>query len=162
MDSYKNCTACFTGHREIPPEEFPAVSEKLKYTVVSCVEKGYRRFIAGGALGFDTLAAQTVLELKKENPNIELYLALPYPDKAKSLSEAEVAEYERIKSAADSVVYVSDHYFRGCMQKRNRYLVDQSSLCICYLTSQTGGTAYTVKYAEKSGIKALNIKRPCE
>ena len=157
MDSYKNCTACFTGHREIPPKELSAVSEKLKYTIVSCIEKGYRRFIAGGAPGFDTLAAQTVLELKKDYPNIELHLALPYPDQAKSLSEAEAAEYERIISEADSVFNVSDHYFRGCMQKRNRYLVDQSSLCICYLTSQTGGTAYTVSYAERKTVRIINV-----
>ena len=162
MDNIKNCTVCFTGHREIPLNEISTVSERLKSILADCIANGYRRFVAGGALGFDTLAAQTVLGLKEEHPEIELHLALPHPDQAKSWSEAEVAEYERIKSAADSVVYVSDHYFRGCMQKRNRYLVDQSSLCICYLTSQTGGTAYTVKYAEKSGIKALNIKRPCE
>ena len=158
----KRITACFTGHREIPPNEISTVSERLKSVLVDIIANGYRRFIAGGALGFDTLAAQTVLGLKEEHPDIELHLALPYPDQAKSWSEADVAEYERIKSAAGSVVYVSDHYFRGCMQKRNRYLVDQSSLCICYLTSQTGGTAYTVKYAEKSGITVLNVKRPGE
>ena len=153
----RRITACFTGHREIPSNEISTVSERLKSVLVDCIANGYRRFFAGGALGFDTLAAQTVLKLKREYPDIELHLALPYPDQAKSRSEAEVAEYGRIKSEADSVVYVSDHYFRGCMQKRNRYLVDQSSLCICYLTSQTGGTAYTVSYAERKTVRIINV-----
>ena len=156
MDNFKNCTACFTGHREIPSNEISTVSERLKNVIVDCIANGYRRFFAGGALGFDTLAAKIVLELKREYPDIELHLALPYPDQAKSRSEAEVAKYDRIKSEADSVVYVSDHYFRGCMQKRNRYLVDQSSICICYLTKQSGGTAYTVSYAEKKALRVIN------
>ena len=87
-----------------------------------------------------------------------LRLAFPYPNQAKSWSEVDIAEYERIKSVADSVVYVSDHYFRGCMQKRNRYLVDQSNLCVCYLTKQSGGTAYTVKYACEKGIETKNVE----
>ena len=41
------------------------------------------------------------------------------------------------------------------MHKRNRMLVDMSSICICYLTKDTGGTAYTVKYAEKQKLKIL-------
>ena len=43
------------------------------------------------------------------------------------------------------------------MFKRNRYLVDHSSLCICYLTRQTGGTAYTFNYAKNKGIEIINI-----
>ena len=156
MDNFKNCTACFTGHREIPSNELSTVSERLKRVLVDCIANGYRRFFAGGALGFDTLASQTVLGLKEEYPEIELHLALPCPDQSKSWGAVDIAEYERIKSAADSVVYVSDHYFRGCMQKRNRYLVDQSSICICYLTKQSGGTAYTVSYAEKKALRVIN------
>ena len=57
----------------------------------------------------------------------------------------------------DKTVCVSDHYFNGCMQKRNRFLADISSLCICYLTKNTGGTAYTVRYAQKEGLKIVNI-----
>ena len=43
------------------------------------------------------------------------------------------------------------------MQKRNRHLVDNSSLCISYLTSDSGGTAYTVDYAKANGLKVINL-----
>ena len=43
------------------------------------------------------------------------------------------------------------------MQKRNRHLVDNSSICICYLTKPTGGTAYTVNYARRCSLQILNI-----
>ena len=65
--------------------------------------------------------------------------------------------YEDIKSKADKVVYTSQEYTRGCMHKRNRHLVDNSSACIAYLTESKGGTAYTVDYAKKNGLTVFNI-----
>lgn len=43
------------------------------------------------------------------------------------------------------------------MFKRNRHLVDNSSVCICYQTKETGGTAYTVEYARKHGLRIINL-----
>ncbi len=55
------------------------------------------------------------------------------------------------------MVYTSQEYTKGCMFKRNRHLVDNSSVCICYLTKNNGGTAYTVDYAEKQGLEVINL-----
>lgn len=153
----KEKTCCFTGHRKIPSEPLPAISRKLKETLIFYIENGYRYFGAGGALGFDTLAAQTVLLLKQHYPWIKLILVLPCKDQAKRWSAQESEEYERIKSSADKVVYTSEHYYSGCMHKRNRHLVDNSSLCVCYLTERTGGTAYTVEYAAKNNLTVINV-----
>lgn len=54
-------------------------------------------FGAGGALGFDTLAAQTVLELKKKYPDIRLILVLPCLSQTRNWKAANISEYERIK-----------------------------------------------------------------
>ena len=62
-----------------------------------------------------------------------------------------------INANADKVTYISEQYYSGCMHKRNRHLVDCSSLCICYLTEQSGGTAYTVNYARSQGLKIVNV-----
>lgn len=126
----KEQTACFTGHREIPALQLISLRRKLKRTIVSCIKDGYRFFGAGGALGFDTLAAKTVLDLKKDYPDIKLILVLPCLNQTRGWKEADVETYEKIKAQADKVVYTSEQYFRGCMQKRNRHLVDNSSLCI--------------------------------
>ena len=73
----KNHTVCFTGHRKIPPEQADALARQLRSTLIRLVEEGYIYFGAGGALGFDTLAAQTVLALRAEYPQIKLILVLP-------------------------------------------------------------------------------------
>lgn len=54
-------TVCFTGHRIIPSEKRASLFAHLTDVITSLLEAGYRYFGAGGALGFDTLAAQAVL-----------------------------------------------------------------------------------------------------
>ena len=66
-------------------------------------------------------------------------------------------EYDRIKGYANEVFCLSERYFRGCMHQRNRYMVDHSSVCVCYLTREDGGTASTVKYARRKGLPICNL-----
>ncbi len=154
----KNKTCCFTGHRELPTGWGRwKLTTKLKKTIVEQIGNGIQFFGAGGALGFDTLAAQTVLKLKKKYPDIKLILVLPCLTQTRGWPAADVEEYERIKDQADKVVYTSQEYFKGCMHKRNRHLVDNSSVCICYLTKEKGGTAYTVNYAKEKGLVVVNV-----
>ena len=152
-----NQTCCFTGHRKIPSDQLESVTQRLRDAVIASIKDGYLYFGAGGALGFDTLAAKIVLELRTIYPEIKLILVLPCLDQAEKWNEEDKEEYERIKSLADKAVYTSGNYFNGCMQRRNRHLIDNSSLCICYLTERIGGTAYTVNYARDKGCMVVNL-----
>lgn len=153
----KNKTCCFTGHRDIPTGAYQLIFNKTEETVERLIKKGYLYFGAGGALGFDTIAAFTVLQLKERHPDIRLILVLPCYSQTRGWSSEDVKNYEDIKRKADKVVYTSEEYSRGCMHKRNRHLVDNSSACIAYLTESKGGTAYTVDYATKHGLFVFNI-----
>ena len=153
----KRYTVCFTGHRKMPPEQMDTLARQLKEELTNLIKNGYIYFGAGGALGFDTLAAQTVLELKRNYPHIKLILVLPCLSQTRGWSAVDVEIYENIKRKADKVVYTSQEYTRGCMHKRNRHLVDNSSVCVCYLTEGTGGTAYTVDYAKKNNLTVINL-----
>ena len=153
----KERTCCFTGHRVIPREESANLQSKLEKAVVSLIEKGYRFFGAGGALGFDTMAAQTILKLKKQYPQIRLILVLPCKEQTRNWKSEDIVIYNDILHQADKVVYTSDSYYNGCMQKRNRHLVDCSSVCITYCTKSTGGTAYTINYAHKHQVPVIQL-----
>ncbi len=155
----KEKTCCFTGHRKIPPEQYNIIARYVEKEIIKSIENGYLYFGTGGALGFDTLAAQTVLMLKKYYPQIKLILVLPCRNQAKCWQKEDICEYERIKNLSDKIVYTSERYYNGCMFKRNRHLIDNSSLCICYLTKLNGGTAYTVDYALKTGVQIVNIAK---
>lgn len=153
----KKQTCCFTGHRKIPPEQYKNIVKRLKLEITDLIYKGVIYFGVGGALGFDTMAAQAVLELRRIYPQIKLILVLPCKTQTQSWNETDKVTYEAIKKACDKYVYVSEEYTYDCMYIRNRHLVNNSNYCICYLTKQTGGTAYTVEYAKKNGLKVINI-----
>ena len=148
-------TCCFTGHRDIPPEILPALAAKLDAMVLELIADGIRYFYAGGALCFDTLAAETVLRLRDQFPQLQLILALPCREQTRGWFAASVKRYESILRRANEVVYPSEHYTRGCMQRRNRFMVDHSAVCVAYCTRATGGSAYTLQYARKSGLRIL-------
>lgn len=151
----KNRTVCFTGHRNIPQEKH--LSEALQNTIIQLINEGYCYFGAGGALGFDTIAEETVLALKTKYSHIKLILVLPCLTQANEWSIEDKKRYAEAKQAADKVVYTSRNYYSGCMHKRNRHLVDNSSVCVCYLTKTGGGTFYTVNYTKEKGLRIINI-----
>ena len=155
--SVRDYTCCFTGHRALPPEERGAIAYQLEQTVIMLIQAGIRFFGAGGARGFDTLAAQTILKLQRKYPHIKLILVLPCLSQTQGWRDEDIKVYESIKTAADKVTYTSEKYTQGCMHKRNRHLVDHSSICVCYLTEDWGGTAFTVNYAKKQGLTVINL-----
>lgn len=148
---------CFTGHRQIDEKDIPMLEKKLMKEVERLIRKGIMFFFTGGALGFDTLAALTVIKLKQKYPRIQLVLALPCKGQADRWKTEDRILYERIKYLADNVIYTSPYYFDGCMQVRNRYLVNHSDICISYQKRQTGGTSYTVNYCKEKGIPVINL-----
>lgn len=68
---------CFTGHRHIVRAELPALLKELRRVLETAIPQGFVDFYAGGALGWDTYCAQTVLDLREEYPCIALHLVLP-------------------------------------------------------------------------------------
>ena len=153
----KEKTCCFTGHRELPEEQLPQLKQTLFKVIVRLASQGVTRFACGGALGFDTLAAQMVLMVKEAFPQIELLLILPCKTQEKYWPKEDQEIYREILARADRVVFVSETYTQGCMQKRNRLLVEGSSVCVCYCTKKQGGTLYTVRYARQKGLNLINL-----
>ena len=42
---------------------------------------------------------------------------------------------------------------KGAITKRNKWMVEQSSLLICYIEKESGGAYTAFKYAKKLGIR---------
>ncbi len=155
--SDKKISCCFTGHRNINMSNTDSLKNKLEAEIVRLIKIGYKNFFAGGALGFDTLCAKTVIDLKKIYPDISLTLALPCLEQSHKWSYEDKFIYENIKFHCDDIVYVSEHYTASCMHKRNRYMVDNSSAVICFKVYDRGGTFYTVNYAMSKNVPVINV-----
>ena len=150
-------TVCFTGHRSIPREEALRLPALLEEVIGELCERGATTFRAGGAMGFDTLAALKVLDMKEKYPEIRLELVLPCRDQTRGWDEISVKTYQYILSRADSHEFLFDTYFDGCMLTRDRRLVEGSDVCVAYCTRSRGGTAYTYTHALRQGLEAINL-----
>lgn len=137
----------------------PSLAALLDRTIAELICEGCDCFICGGAVGFDTLAACRVVVAKRHFPDIAFSLILPCRDQTARWTNAyDIALYQRLKGLADTVEYASDIYSSGCMLERNRMMADRSSVCVAYYDgSHGGGTAYTVRYATKQGLRLVNL-----
>lgn len=145
-------TCCFSGHR-ILKKDFNVL--KLIEIVDKLIINGYRTFLVGMAWGFDLKVFEILLT--KKNKNIDIIACVPCKEQNAYFKKEEKEKYDEFLKKADKIVYVSNEYYDGCMQKRNRYMVDNSSILVAYLYSNMGGTKNTVSYAEKKGINIIYV-----
>lgn len=149
MEIDRNKTLAVTGHRTL---NLDFSKKKLTEKFISYIEEGYETFLIGMAIGFDTVCFQTLEKLKKSYPHIKLIACVPCINQAEKFSMLQKLEYKRMLSVADEVVYVGKEYTNTCMQKRNMFMVDHASLVFAYIKRDFGGTANTVKYAQRQGV----------
>jgi len=154
---FRSQTCCFTGHQDLEPWEESKVLTRLRYLLMPMLAEGVRFFGVGGARGFDRLAAEYLLDLRdRDKQTIRVISVLPFPDYREGWSEEDFRRQEEIIRRSDKVAIISPEKITGAYLARDRRLVDESSRCICYCHRQTGGTAYTVRYAMKQGIPVHN------
>jgi len=150
-------TCCFTGHRKIANAELPFLQEYLGTTIETLIRQGVYSFACGGAIGFDMLAGFTVLDFKQKYSSAKLIMVLPCRNQESRWPQKEKTAYRNLVCAADKVIYVSEQYFAGCMEKRNTYLVENSDYCIAYLKYARSGTSQTVRLAKERRLTVINL-----
>ena len=157
----KQESCCFTGHR---PEKLPwgeneqdprclALKRRIAAAAEAAYEKGYRHFICGMARGCDWYFCESVLDLRERRAGVTVEAAIPYPKQADGWPEADQRRYHSLLDRCNQQIMVSNFYHRGCLLRRDRYMVDHASLLIAAFNGTTGGTSYTMQYAIRRGIE---------
>lgn len=153
-------TVSFSGYR---PEKLPDFGDETAFSIetlksdlhdaiLQAISHGFDTFLVGMAEGFDMYATESVIEFKSTHPNIKLIAIVPFED-----GRTHTERYENIIKSADDTVALADEYTRGSYYARNEYMVDNSTLLICYYDGRIGGTEYTVDYANKKGVQVINL-----
>lgn len=151
-------TCCFTGHRRLPKAMLDTIKSNTRFQIQRLIGEGVDTFICGGAVGYDTLCAELVLEMREKH-DISLVIAVPCRNQDNVFSFEEKLEYRRILALANEVVYLSEKYKKGCMAARNKFMVDRSQYVIAYCTRKIkSGTMQTIAYAEKNNKEVIHIK----
>ncbi len=167
IQNLNSTTVCFTGHRsqKLPwgfneeDDRCKAMKVTLQAEIEKAIQRGYRTFLSGMALGFDMICTETVLDLKKQCQDIKIIGAIPCKNQDSKWSYKEKERYRNLLNKLDGIRCVYDKYTGAeCMLERNRYMVNNSSLMIALFNGQSGGTKSTIEYARKQGLEIVIIK----
>ena len=154
----KAVSVCFSGHRNIPFRCRKQLKLQLKAAITKAYVGGYRHFYCGCAMGFDMLAAEVALALQSELSGLQVIAVVPYRGQAERWNDAMKARYDTILRNSDDVIILSEHYYHGCLLRRNDYMVCHSSSLIAWYDGKPkGGTFYTYRKATANGLKVLNL-----
>ena len=150
-------TCAFTGHRNIKASHKQALPDLLARAIGFAYEKGCRRFITGGAIGFDTAVAREILRFRISHPDVSLVLFLPCLDQDAGWSLSQKDSYEYILSSADEVKYLSEKYDKSCMKRRNQAMAEECDIMIAYVSRDYSGSAQTLRMAKLLGKETYNL-----
>lgn len=153
---------CISGHR---PEKLPTgtpllmMQSLLFREIETAIEDGADAFYVGMARGTDLWAADMILHLRRKHPQITLHAVVPFADRVQKLTGAELFHVSAVLDAADSVVTLSEHYYKGCYRDRNQYMVARSQRLIALAADARSGTGQTIHMAKRAGLE-LRILSP--
>ena len=163
MNDHRAATCCFSGYRvekmPFPANDTAAVSAlcaALDRAVAHAASRGYTRFLSGMSTGFDLWAAEAVLRARERLP-VALLCAVPFDQQADRFPPAWKRVFNHCLLTADRVYSLARAYHTGCYAARNRFMVESSSLLICYYDGRPGGTAQTVRMARQGGLDIVNL-----
>ena len=159
-------TCCFTGHRpmKLPwgmNEDDPrclALKAELAARLEGLYALGFRRFLCGMAIGCDMYFAEAVLALREDHPDVRLEAVIPFGDQPGRWNERQRRRYNSLIDRADRVTVLQTVYTSDCMMRRNRWMVDRSSILLACYDGRPGGTMNTILYAERSDLRVILIE----
>ena len=137
----------FIGHNECYGLSIKALNEVIK----QCIENGTTTFLSGGQGRFDRVCATAVFKLKKEYPHIKNVLIIPY-----------LSFNVFNREIFDEIVFPNGfekYHFKAAILQRNRYMVNQSEVAICFIEHGWGNAIKTYEFAKKKNLKTINLSR---
>ena len=155
MEIIKENTVAFTGHRVVK-KDFDI--KDLIYAIESLILGEKDTFLIGMAIGFDTLCFETLLTLKKTYPQIKIIACIPCENQTKNWNIEQKNKYNYLIRRADEKIVLDKEYSKNAMLKRNRFMVDNSSVLVAYIYKTVGGSYYTAKYAVENDKEIIYIK----
>lgn len=153
MTPLRTQTVAFTGHRTYSGQ----ADELLRVAIRALYRRGLRTFLSGMAEGFDLVAAEQLLALREELPELRLVCVLPYHDHANHIPQRVRHRYHQVLEAADEVRSLSEGYHPACYHRRNDFLVDHAAYLLAWYDGSPGGTRYTVRRAQQQHLPVENL-----
>lgn len=154
----RRCSAAFTGHRSLPYGRTADIKAALTELIREWHGKGVTNYICGMALGFDLMAAECVLQVKRDFNDITLTAVIPFRDQCGMWNLNDRQRYHAVLRQADFRILLSERYYKGCLLVRNDFMLSHADRIVaCYDGRRHGGTFYTCNRARAMNIPVINL-----
>lgn len=138
------CT--FFGHRDC----YELEGKVLERAIEELIAKGVKQFYAGNQGHFDSMVFSCMTALKEKYPYISFSVVLAYmpTQKGKDNIYSGCSVYpEGIESGAA----------RFAIERRNRWMIERATYCLCYINHTWGGAYKFVCQAKRRGVTVINL-----
>ena len=135
----KICSFC--GHRDADSSLRAQIKETITDIIVN---EGITIFYSGGIGNFDMLCESVVRELKRTYP-LKLYLIMQY------MTQKINRDGKYYKELYDDIIIpdLGEVHYKRAITERNRWMVEQSDVILCYIYRSSGGAYQMYHYAQK-------------
>ena len=138
------CT--FFGHKEC----FNLDNQALVVAIEDLIYKGVDTFYVGSQGQFDSIVYGCLKQLRKDHPHIRVCVVLAYLPTVQS-------EYDDM---ADTMYPEIEGHPKFAIERRNRWMIDHSDYCICYINHTWGGAYKFTRLAKRHGKTMINLGSP--
>lgn len=137
----------FYGLKELDEFLFPLLCNLIQ-------TKAFVEIYIGRNGDFDLDAATVVKRVQKAmgKENNEFICVLPYPVRF-------IEDYEKYYDRVLIPESIGRTHPKSAITKRNRWMVEQADLFVCYVESEEGGAYAAMKYAERLHKKIINLAK---
>ena len=148
-----NKICAFFGHRDTQVTN--SLISKLQEILISLINQGVDEFWCCEQGEFDWIARSTMLDLKKKFSDIKVCYVLAYPTFLRSETS-----YNYLEETYDDIIYpdeAAEGHQKFAITRRNKYIVENADVIVCYIKRQSGGAFKAVKLAEKLNKGVINL-----
>lgn len=139
----------FFGHSDASEQVYPVLRETIEELIT---KRGAINFLVGTHGNFDGMVLKALREAKTKHPDIIYNVVLAY-------MPAEKQEYELYHYSETLLPEgIETAPKRFAISWRNKWMVRESDIVVCYITHSWGGAAQFVKYAKNQGKEIINLK----
>ena len=151
---------CFIGHKDLSAYDESKIEKALKEQIKKLIDKGVDSFLSSCRLGFETLAALTVIKMKSGCYfSSNLLLVLPKEEQHKNWSKKDIQKYEYIKKNMYSVYEVEPQDGTELLSQ-NKHMIDLSSYVIVAFNGEEKVVSHTraaINYAKEQKKKIIYL-----
>jgi uncharacterized phage-like protein YoqJ len=160
-----------TGYKQhelgVFDQKHPGVSvikKAIQRKLITLLEDGLEWVILSGQLGVETWAAEVIMDLQMDYPQLRYAVITPFLDQEKNWNEMKKEKYEEILMNADYTATVTKKPYEGPWQfvAKNKFFIQNSDGLLIVFDEEKGGSPKYLKeladqYAENHHYEIITI-----